>query len=75
MDIHQQLEAHQARRMATKDRFLVRLERREVAAQPQVGELMREGKMIYYCWPHGGKYSESPHEQPVKDRLIRNKYA
>lgn len=75
MDIHQQLDARQARRMAAESRFLDRIERREKLAQSLVGELMREGKTIYYCWPKGGRYFESQSEQIVIDRLIRNNYA
>ena len=75
LDIHRQLDALQARRMACEHRFLVRLEKREAAARPQVGILMREGREVFYCWPQGGRYFESPSEQTVIDRLIRNNYA
>lgn len=74
MDIHQQLEARQARRMAAEARFLDRQERREAAAELLVGKLMRDGKEVCYVWPCGGKYREGT-ESELINFLIRNNYA
>ncbi len=71
MNIDQQLNATQARRMASNDRYLARLERREAEAEKMIGELA-SGK--YYVWPQGGKYREGTRYELVQF-LIRNKYA
>lgn len=74
MDIHQQLEATQSRRMAAEHRFLCRLEKLEAKAEPMIGELCRDGVTIFYCWPAGGRYFESHSHAKVVDYLIRNKW-
>ncbi|WP_368929292.1 hypothetical protein [Alcaligenes faecalis] len=74
MDIHRQLEASQKRRMASEARMLDRLERRETAADKQIGELMREGKTVYYVWPQGGRYREGTRTELI-GFLLRNNYA
>ena len=61
-------------RATTQDRFLARQERLEKKAAPMVGELCREGRTIYYCWPVGGKKFESASHTEVVDCLIRNKW-
>ena len=61
-------------RMSTQDRYLARLERLEKKAAPMVGELCREGRTIYYCWPVCGKKFESASHTEAVDYLIRNKY-
>jgi hypothetical protein len=71
MNIDQQLNARQSRRMASNDRYLARLERREVAAEQMIGELS-SGKC--YVWPQGGKYREGTRSELVQF-LIRNNYA
>lgn len=74
MDIHQQLEASQNRRMAAEHRYLVRMEKRYDKAEQMLGELMRDGKPVFYVWPQGGKYREGkPHD--LVAFLIRNNYA
>lgn len=74
MDIHRQLEANHNRRMATEARMLERLERREAAAEKQIGELTRNGKPVFYVWPQGGRYREGSRSE-LTDFLIRNGYA
>jgi hypothetical protein len=71
MNIDAQLNATQSRRMAAQDRYLTRLEKREVAAEKMIGELS-SGK--FYVFPVGGKYREGSKAELV-DFLIRNKYA
>lgn len=71
MNIDQQLEATQARRMAAQDRFLARIEKREAAADQMIGEL-NSGKC--YVWPQGGKYHEGTRSELISF-LIRNNYA
>lgn len=71
MNIDQQLNAKQSRRMAAQDRYLTNLAKREAAASRMIGELA-SGKC--YVWPVGGKYREGNWADLV-DFLIRNKYA
>ncbi|MGQ3054729.1 MAG: hypothetical protein ACT6S0_23325 [Roseateles sp.] len=74
LDIHRQLAGNQSRRMAAEDRYLERMERRELAAERQIGELVREGRQLLYIWPQGGKYREGTRIDLVAF-LIRNHYA
>lgn len=71
MNIEQQLDARQARRMAAEDRFLARMEKREAKADAMIGELA-SGKC--YVWPVGGKYREGSRADLVAF-LLRNNYA
>jgi hypothetical protein len=72
MNIEQQLNANQNRRMASQDRALATLEKREAAAEKMIGELS-SGK--FYIFPVGGKYSESTNYEQLVNFLIRNNYA
>lgn len=74
MTIDQQLDARQARRMASDDRRLATLERREQIAETMIGELCRNGATVFYVWPQGGKYREGSRAALVSF-LIRNHYA
>ena len=74
MNLEQQLNANEARRFAAEHRYLCRLEKLEAKAAPMVGELVREGATVYYCWPAGGKYFESASHTAVVDYLTRNKW-
>lgn len=71
MNTYQQLEARQARRMASEDRYLARIEKREAEAEKMIGELS-SGKC--YVFPVGGKYREGTRLELVSF-LIRNNYA
>jgi hypothetical protein len=71
MNNHQDLEARQARRMASEDRFLGRIEKREAAAVQMIGELSN-GK--HYVFPVGGKYREGSRADLIAF-LLRNNYA
>lgn len=73
IDIHRQLAGNQSRPMAAEDRYLERMERRELAAERQLGELVRDGRKLLYIWPQGGKYREGMRTDLV-DFLIRNHY-
>ncbi|WP_234053662.1 MULTISPECIES: hypothetical protein [unclassified Xanthobacter] len=46
--IEMQFEARDLRRLKAEDRYLSRLEMREAAAEPLVGELCRDGLIIPY---------------------------
>jgi hypothetical protein len=70
MNTTQHLDARQARRMAAEDRFLARIERREIAADRMIGELA-SGRC--YVWPVGGKYREGDRAELIAF-LIRNQY-
>jgi len=74
MNIHQQLEGNQNRRMASQARFLASIDAREDDAESQVGSLMRDGKVVYYVSPVGGKYREGTRLSLIAF-LIRNNYA
>jgi hypothetical protein len=74
MQIEQQLEARQTRRMKAEGHMLDRMERREKAAEAMIGELRRDGQTIYYVWPQGGKYREGSFGELV-NFLTRNRYA
>lgn len=71
MNIEQQLEANQNRRMAAQNRALTCLEKREDAAEKMIGEL-NNGKC--YIYPVGGKYREGNRYDLIRF-LIRNNYA
>lgn len=74
MNIEQQLEANQSRRMAAQDKFIGRIEQRENDAEQMIGELCRNGKPVFYTFPLGGKYREGKRLNLVA-YLIRNNYA
>lgn len=57
--------------MAAQDKFLGRIEGREVAADTMIGELS-SGKL--YVYPVGGKYREGTRAELIAF-LIRNRYA
>lgn len=71
MNLYQELEARQNRRMAAEDRYLARMEKREDAAEQMIGEL-NSGRC--YVWPVGGKYREGTRGELIAF-LIRNNYA
>lgn len=74
MNIHQQLEGNQNRRMASQDRFLNTIDAREEEAEAMIGQLIRDGKTVHYVMPQGGKYREGSRLDLVAF-LIRNNYA
>lgn len=71
--IETQLVARQSRRLASEDRFLDRIERRETAAHAMIGELCKEGRIVYYVYPVGGRYREGTQAELVSF-LVRNNY-
>lgn len=71
MNLYQQLNARQSRRMAAQERYLDRIEKREAEAEKMIGELS-SGKC--YVFPVGGKYREGTRGELVAF-LIRNNYA
>ena len=72
--IEQELDTRELRRLRAEDRALSRFEKLEALAAPMVGELCREGRAVYYCFPAGGRYFESASHTEVVDYLIRNKW-
>jgi len=72
-NIERMLDARQARRMASDDRFLGRIEKRETAAEQMIGELCRDGQTVFYIFPIGGKYREGTRGDLVAF-LTRNNY-
>lgn len=73
-DIEKHLNAREARRLKAEDRFLERMERREMEAEKMIGVLCRNGEEVYYVNPPGGKYREGTHHELISF-LIRNNYA
>ncbi len=76
MNIHQQLEGNQNRRMASQARALASwddLNEREDKAEEMLGQLIRDGKTVYYVWPNGGKYREGSRLDLIAF-LVRNNY-
>lgn len=76
MNIHQQLEGNQNRRMASQARALKNwdeLSKREDEAEQMLGQLQRDGKTVYYVWPAGGKYREGTRLDLIAF-LVRNRY-
>jgi hypothetical protein len=72
--IEQFIESRVSRSIKMQDRTLARLDRREAAAEQQVGTLIRDGKQINYVMPQGGKYREGSKSDLVAF-LLRNNYA
>lgn len=66
-------EANHNRRMANETRFLNRREILEAKAEKMIGEIVREGREVFYIFPEGGKYREGGFSELV-DFLIRNQY-
>jgi hypothetical protein len=71
MNLYQQLNARESRRLTAEDRFLARIEKREAEAEKMIGELS-SGKC--YVYPVGGKYREGNRAELISF-LIRNNYA
>ncbi len=71
MNIDQQSDARETRRIKSEDRYHARIVAREDKADKMVGELS-SGKC--YVWPVGGKYREGTRLELVQF-LIRNNYA
>lgn len=76
-NLYRQLEANQRRRMASEARMLERwddLSKREEEAEAMIGQVMRNGQIVYYVWPQGGRYREGTRGDLIAF-LFRNKYA
>ena len=75
-----QLMANESRRNASEDRYLERLERRMKAAEALIGELVRDGKTVYYinlmnkAGDYTGKTKESSDSYELTTYLLRNGY-
>ena len=74
MTINQQLNANEARRLAAESRYIDRMDKRFYVAESMLGQLIRNGKPVWYVCPIGGKYREGTRVELI-DFLIRNKYA
>lgn len=70
IQIERHLDARQSCRMATEDKFLNRIEKREAAADAMIGEL-NSGKL--YIYPVGGRYREGTRSDLIAF-LLRNNY-
>jgi len=77
MNLEQQQEGNQNRRMANEARMMRNwdaLSAREDRAEEMLGQLMRDGKTVYYVSPVGGKYREGGRLELIAF-LVRNNYA
>lgn len=79
MNLNQQLDTRELRRLRAEDRYLTRLEKLEKKAAPLIGELCREGQTVYYVnlannRGFTGKTKESNSHTELVNYLIRNKY-
>ena len=74
LDYETLMERRTASRMDRDCKAFDAMRRREDAADAMIGELCREGRIVHYVYPVGGKYREG---QPSDLRrfLIRNGYA
>jgi len=73
MNFEEFLDARVQRRIAADDRAVARIERKEKKAEAMIGQLMREGRVVYYVHPASGKYREgSPRE--LMQYLIRARH-
>lgn len=74
----QYLDAKFARREKAEDRWFARMDIRWDDAETQIGEIVREGKTVYYIQPtdgvRNGRYREGD-KCALIDFLIRNNYA
>lgn len=74
MDADRQVAANHNRRMANEGRMLDRQEaewnKRWNKADSMIGQLVRDGKVVYYAWPTGGKYKEGT-EQELRTWLMK----
>jgi len=73
MNIDQQLDARQQRRMAAQDRQLARLQLREGEADRLIGVLIRGGKPVLYVNTRNGSIREGSHADLIQF-LVRNRY-
>lgn len=77
LEYERHLDAIMARRVAAENRALDRLERRERAAEPLIGEMCRDGRMVNYInlRPlHKGRIKVGAYSE-LMDYLLRNRYA
>lgn len=79
-DFERNLEAKHTRRLKAEDRFLTRLEEKEAEALKLVGEVIRDGKPVFYInmrFSNGafsGKTKEFSSPYEAVSYLIRNRY-
>ena len=80
MNADLQTSANHNRRMANEARYLSRIEKLEAQADAMVGELIRDGRTVYYinlldrAGNFTGKVKENASHTALTDYLIRNKY-
>ncbi|MEI8319485.1 MAG: hypothetical protein WCH79_16205 [Planctomycetia bacterium] len=77
--LERHFDARAARRDKAEGRFLDRIERKENAARPLIGELCRDGKTVHYvnCIDRLGRFTGKIREGSVVELLsfcIRNRY-
>jgi hypothetical protein len=73
MSIEARLDARMGRRLAAEDRALARLERREARAAALIGEVVRDGKPVYYVMTRAGRVREGTRIDLIAF-LLRNFY-
>lgn len=73
MTLDQRLESRDAARQRRECKAHERLVAREDKADRMVGELVRDGRVVCYVYPAGGKYREGTRVELVQF-LVRNNY-
>lgn len=71
--IEQQLDTRELRRCGYEAKACAKMDRRFEAAEKMLGEVIRNGKAVYYVFPVGGKYREGNWSELI-DFLLRNNY-
>jgi hypothetical protein len=70
-----QLNAREKRRFTLEAKADEVLQRREQVAQKMIGQLVRDGKVVYYAWPVGGKYVEDKDEIDLLYKILKMRLA
>jgi hypothetical protein len=68
------LEGRELRRFKLEARAVTRLDRQMDKADALIGELVREGKTVYYVVQCNGRVRESKNRWELFDFLVRNRY-
>ena len=70
----QTLESKHTRRLRNEDKAWDQLCRRSDDAEKMIGQIVRNGQIVFYVWPQGGKYREGGRFELI-NFLLRNHYA
>lgn len=71
-DYERHLEARELRRFRAEERAVKKIDRQLARADQLIGELVRDGKTIYYAMRANGRIREETNRLALVDFLIRN---